>query len=106
MVSLVQLNKCVVVCGSVLQMGHSGDGCLSSTIVFKYECRVGLFFNIIICSGKCCFRTIYVEWYGVCNFVVISVVEICVDYRGLYVFYICIFYGVVVCVDIWCSLCC
>ena len=23
---LVQLNKCVV-CGSVLQMGHSGDGC-------------------------------------------------------------------------------
>ena len=25
----VQLNKCVVVCGSVLQRGHSGDGCLT-----------------------------------------------------------------------------
>ena len=32
-----QLNKCVVVCGSVLQRGHSGDGCLSSSILFKYE---------------------------------------------------------------------
>ena len=34
---LVQLNKCVVVCGSDLQRGHSGDGCLSSSILFKYE---------------------------------------------------------------------
>ena len=25
----VQLNKCVVVCGSVLQRGHSDDGCLT-----------------------------------------------------------------------------
>ena len=33
---LVQLNKCVV-CGSDLQRGHSGDGCLSSSILFKYE---------------------------------------------------------------------
>ena len=33
---LVQLNKCVVVCGSVLQRGHNGDGC-SSSILFKYE---------------------------------------------------------------------
>ena len=30
---LVQLNKCVV-CGSDL---HSGDACLSSSILFKYE---------------------------------------------------------------------
>ena len=34
---LVQLNKCVVVCGSVLQRGHSGDGYLTSSILFKYE---------------------------------------------------------------------
>ena len=34
---LVPLNKCVVVCGSDLQRGHSGDGCLSSSILFKYE---------------------------------------------------------------------
>ena len=29
---LVQLNKCVVVYGSDLQRGHSGDGCLTSLI--------------------------------------------------------------------------
>ena len=33
----VQLNKWVVVCGSVLPRGHSGDGCLISSILFKYE---------------------------------------------------------------------
>ena len=32
---LVQLNKCVVVCGSDLQRGISGDRCLSSSILFK-----------------------------------------------------------------------
>ena len=31
----------------------------------------------------------YVEWYGVCNFVVFSVVEICIDYGGVYVFHVC-----------------
>ena len=34
---LVQLNQCVVVCGSDWQRGHSGDGCLTSSILFKYE---------------------------------------------------------------------
>ena len=32
-----QLTTCVCVCGSVLQRGHSGDGCLTSSILFKYE---------------------------------------------------------------------
>ena len=32
-----QLNKCVVVCGSVLQKEHSGDGSLTSSMLFKYE---------------------------------------------------------------------
>ena len=41
---LVQLNKCVVVCDSVLQRGHSGNGGLSSSILFKYECRTGHLF--------------------------------------------------------------
>ena len=40
---LVQLNRCVV-CGSVLQMEHSGDGALSSSILFKYECRMAYLF--------------------------------------------------------------
>ena len=34
---LVQLNKCVVVCDSDLKRGHSGNGSLSSSILFKYE---------------------------------------------------------------------
>ena len=33
---LVQLNKCVV-CGSDFQRGHNGDGCLTSSILFKCE---------------------------------------------------------------------
>ena len=41
---LVQMNKCVVVCGSDLPIGHSGDGCLSSSILFKYECSIGRLF--------------------------------------------------------------
>ena len=41
---LVQLNKCVVVCGSGLQRGHSGDGCFTSSILFKYERSMGHLF--------------------------------------------------------------
>ena len=37
MFMFIQLNKCVVMCGSVLERGHSGDGCLTSSILFKYE---------------------------------------------------------------------
>ena len=40
---LVQMNKCVV-CGSDLKRGHSGDGCLSLSILFKYECSIGHLF--------------------------------------------------------------
>ena len=32
------------------------------------------------CTGECCFGVIYGEWYGVCDCVVLSVVEVCVDY--------------------------
>ena len=41
---LVQLNKCVVVCGSDLQRGNSGDGCLFSSILSKYESSRGHLF--------------------------------------------------------------
>ena len=41
------------------------------------------------------------EWYGVCDFVVLSVVEVCADYGGMNVFHvclnICVVYGVGVC---------
>ena len=41
---LVQLNKCVFLCGYDLQRGHSGDRCLSSSILFKYKCSMGQLF--------------------------------------------------------------
>ena len=46
----------------------------------------------------------YVEWYGVCNFVVISAVEVCVYYSGVSVFHVhfdlCVVYGIGICVDV------
>ena len=43
----------------------------------------------------------YGEWYGVCDFVVLSVVEVCVDYGGMNVFLdFCVVYGVGVCVNV------
>ena len=82
---LVQLNKLVVVCGSDLQRGHSGDGCLSSLILFKYESGRGPF----VCSelgqvtrvalGSVVSERCKVSGMGVCHFVVLSVVEVCVS---------------------------
>ena len=31
----------------------------------------------------------YGEWYGVCDFIVLLVVEVCVDYGGVNVFHVC-----------------
>ena len=50
----------------------------------------------------CCLLWCYVvEWYGVCNFVVFSVVEICAAYGGVYMFHacfdVCVVYSVVEC---------
>ena len=47
------------------------------------------------CSGECCFGLMYGEWYGVCDYVGLSVVEVCVDYGGVNVFHVCIDFGVV-----------
>ena len=79
---LVQLNKYVVCC-SDLQRGNNGDGCLSSSILFKYERS-----RIIVCSdlgqattgcsGECCFGVMYGEWYGVCDFVVLWLLPVVV----------------------------
>ena len=97
---LVQLNKCVV-CGSVLQSGHSGDWCLSLSLLFKYECRLGHLFVLSLAMVRwvglveCCFGIMYVEWYGICNFVVISAVDVCADYGGVYVFHVCFYLCVV-----------
>ena len=46
----------------------------------------------------------YCEWYGVCDFVVLSVVEVCADYGGVNVFLVGLNFGVVygvgVCVNV------
>ena len=85
-------------CGSVLQRGHSGDGCLTSSILFKYERRMGHLFvglgqGTTGCSGECYFGVMYCWWYGVCAFVVLSVVEVCSDYVGVNVFHVCLNFG-------------
>ena len=40
-------------------------------------------------------RVMYGQWYGVCDFVVLSVVEVCVEYGGVNVFYVCLDFCVV-----------
>ena len=52
---------------------------------------------------------IYCEWYGVCDFVVLSVVEVCADYGGVNLFHVCLNFGVVygvwgLCQCLWCML--
>ena len=37
-----------------------------------------------------CFGVMYGEWYGVCDFGVVSVVEVCADYGGVNVFHVCL----------------
>ena len=52
----------------------------------------------------------YCEWYGVCDFVGLSAVEVCADYVGVNVFHVClnvgVVYGVGVCVNVWVVVCC
>ena len=57
------------------------------------------------CSGKCCFRVMYCELYGVCDFVVWSVDEVCVDYGGVNVFYVCPNFGIVSSVGVCVNVC-
>ena len=52
----------------------------------------------------------YCEWYGVCDFVVLSVVEVCADYGDyVNVFHVCLNFDVVycvgVCVNVWGVVC-
>ena len=53
---LVQLNKYVVVCGYDLQRGHSGDGCLTSSILFEYERSRGHLFVLSWTTVRRVFR--------------------------------------------------
>ena len=81
-----------------LNMSVAGDICLF---------WVGPWYVGVI--GECCFGVMYCEWYGVCNFVVLSVVEVCADYNGVNVFHVClnfgVVYGVVVSVNVCGTVC-
>ena len=57
------------------------------------------------CCGEYCFGVMYDEWYGVCDFVVLSVVEVCADYGGVNVFHVCLNFGVVYCVGVCVNVC-
>ena len=57
------------------------------------------------CSGECCFGVMYGEWYGVCDLVVLSVVEVCVDYGGVNVFHVCLNFGAVYGVGVYVNVC-
>ena len=51
----------------------------------------------------------YGEWYGVCDFVVLSVAEVYPDYGGVNVLHVClnfgVLYGVGGCVNVWGVVC-
>ena len=49
-----------------------------------------------VARDECCFGVMYCVWCGmVCDFVVLSVVEVCADYGGVNVFHVCLNFGVV-----------
>ena len=70
--------------------------------------RFCLGMSVLSCSGKCWFGVMYCEWYGVCDFVVLSAIEVCADYGGMNMYNICLNFGVVygvgvnVCVGVCC----
>ena len=45
--------------------------------------------------GECCFGVMYCEWYVVCDFVVLLVVEVCAECGGVNVFHVFLNFGVV-----------
>ena len=78
-------------------------GCLSLSILFKYERRrVHLFVLSWASVRRVAREVLYCEWYGVCDFVVLLVVEVCADYGGVNVFHVCLNLGAVygVCVNV------
>ena len=70
---LVQLNKCVVGCGSDLQRGHNGDGFLTSSILFKYERSRGHLFIMSLARVRRVVRgSVVSEWCTVRGMVFVT----------------------------------
>ena len=59
----------------------------------------------LVAQGECFFGVMYCEWYGVCDFVVLSVDEVCADYGGVNVFHVCLNFGVVYGVGVCINVC-
>ena len=57
------------------------------------------------CSGESCYEVMYYEWYAVCDFVVLSVVEACADYDHVKMFHVYVNFGVVVVVGVYVNVC-
>ena len=80
------------------------------SILFKYERSRGHLFVLSwdrvrrVARRSVVSGVMYCEWYGVRDFVVLSVVEVCADYGGVNVFHVCLnfafVYGVGVCVNV------
>ena len=62
--------------------------CLNMSVTGTFVCSE-LGQGMTGCSKKCCFGVMYCECYGVCDFVVLSVVVVCADYGGVNVFHVC-----------------
>ena len=89
----VQLNKCVVVCGSVLQRFCINMSVVGNICLF---CVGPGYDGLLGGGGECCFGVMYCAWYGVLTLLCCRlVVEVCADYSGLNMFHVCLNFGVV-----------
>ena len=69
-------------------------GCLSSSILFKYESSMGHVF-ILSWARYVGLLLGVLFWSGMVFVTVLSVVEICADYGGVIVFHVCLDFVVV-----------
>ena len=82
-------------CGYILvQLSKCREGVLVMGVCFRrFSLNMNVVWEILFVlswdrvtsgSGECYFGIRYVEWFGVCNFVVSSVVDKCVDYGDVF----------------------
>ena len=78
--------------------------CLNMSVIGDIVCSE-LGQGAMCCSGECCYGVMYGVWYDVCDFVVLSVVEVCAVYGGVNVFHVCINFDVVYSVGVCVNVC-
>ena len=60
---------------------------------------------VLICKGGIVVMGVSLRQFCVCDFVVLSVVELCIDYGGVNVFHVCLDFGVVYGVGVCANVC-